>query len=131
MPRAPGTETISKFRDVVDLLKASDVTTYVIGYLEHQPQSAKTEQRMQLQRMAELTGGDAFFPSSVKELERSTRKIERTIAARYSARLYVDRHPDERRLAQGADPSEAADLKGAKLHTREGYYAPYKESSSR
>ena len=30
-----------------------------------------------------------------------------------------------------ADPAEAADLKGAKLRTREGYFAPYKEASTR
>ena len=34
-------------------------------------------------------------------------------------------------VAQGADPSEAADLKGAKVRTREGYFAPYKEPSTR
>ena len=64
--------------------RASDVTVYVIGYLEHQSQSARNEQRMQLQRMAELTGGHAFFPSSVKELDKIYEQIQRTIAARYS-----------------------------------------------
>ena len=52
---------------------------------------------MQLQRMAELTGGDAFFPGSVKELEKIYGKIERTIAARYSLGYVSTRHPDERR----------------------------------
>ena len=119
------------FRDLLDLLKASDVTTYVIGYLEHQPQSARNEQRMQLQRMAELTGGDAFFPGSVKELEKIYGKIEKNIAARYSlgylstdARMNGTWRKVQIRLKR-------ADLKGAKLRTREGYYAPYKDAPTR
>ena len=119
------------FRDLLDLLKASDVTTYVIGYLEHQPQSARNEQRMQLQRMAELTGGDAFFPGSVKELEKIYGKIEKTIAARYSLG-YVS--TDSRMNGTWRKVQirlKRADLKGAKLRTREGYYAPYKDAPTR
>jgi Ca-activated chloride channel family protein len=119
------------FRDLLDLLKASDVTTYVIGYLEHQPQSAKNEQRMQLLRMAELTGGDAFFPGSVKELEKIYEKIEKTIAARYSlgytstdTRMNGSWRKVQIRLKR-------ADLKGARLRTREGYFAPFKEAPNR
>ena len=119
------------FRDLLDLLKASDVTTYVIGYLEHQPQSARNEQRMQLQRMAELTGGDAFFPGSVKELEKIYGRIEKTIAARYSLG-YVS--TDSRMNGTWRKVQirlKRADLKGAKLRTREGYYAPYKDAPTR
>ena len=119
------------FRDVVDLLKASDVTTYVIGYLEHQPQSAKNEQRMQLQRMAELTGGNAFFPSSVKELDKIYEKIERSIAARYSLGYTSSDSRMNGAWRKVQIRLKRADLKGAKLHTREGYYAPYRESSTR
>ena len=119
------------FKDVVDLLKASDVTTYVIGYLEHQPQSAKNEQRMQLQRMAELTGGNAFFPGSVKELDKIYEKIERSIAARYSLGYTSSDSRMNGAWRKVQIRLKRADLKGAKLHTREGYYAPYKESSTR
>ena len=119
------------FKDVVDLLKASDVTTYVIGYLEHQPQSAKNEQRMQLQRMAELTGGNAFFPGSVKELDKIYEKIERSIAARYSLGYTSTDSRMNGAWRKVQIRLKRADLKGAKLHTREGYYAPYKDSSTR
>ena len=44
------------------LLKASDVTVYAVGFLEHQPRSVQIEQRLRLQQMAETTGGQAFFP---------------------------------------------------------------------
>src|SRR6266545_96024 len=70
--------------DVLDLLKASDVTVYVVGYLEHQSSTAQTPLRMELSRFAQLTRGLALFPSSVKEVEKMYDKIEREIAARYS-----------------------------------------------
>jgi VWFA-related protein len=119
------------FRDLLDLLKASDVTTYVIGYLEHQPQSARNEQRMQLQRMAELTGGDAFFPGSVKELEKIYGKIEKTIAARYSLGYLSTDTRMNGTWRKVQIRLKRADLKGAKLRTREGYYAPYKDAPTR
>jgi Ca-activated chloride channel homolog len=119
------------FHEVLDLLKASDVTTYVIGYLEHQSQSGRNEQRMQLQRMAELTGGDAFFPGSVKELEKIYSKIEKTIAARYSLGYTSTDTRTNGTWRRVQIRLKRADLKGAKLRTREGYYAPYKESPTR
>ena len=50
------------FRDALDLLKASDVTVYAVGYLEHQSSSGRAQQRMELDRFATLTGGQAYFP---------------------------------------------------------------------
>jgi Ca-activated chloride channel family protein len=125
------TRSSMTYTDLINLLKASDVTTYVIGYLEHQPQSAKNEQRMQLQRMAELTGGDAFFPSSVKELEKIYAKIERTVAARYSLGYLSTDTRMNGAWRKVQIRLKRSDLKGAKVRTREGYYAPFKDASSR
>ena len=114
--------------EVLDLLRASDVTVYVIGYLEHQSSSARLEQRMQLQRFAEMTGGQAFFPYNVKEVDKVYEKIHREIAARYSLGYTST---DER--TDGAWRSveirlKRPDLKGAKLRTRDGYFAPYRKT---
>src|SRR5215203_906235 len=48
--------------EVADLLKASDVTLYALGYLEHQSSSYRSATQMELQRFSALTGGQAFFP---------------------------------------------------------------------
>jgi Ca-activated chloride channel family protein len=117
------------FKEVTDLLKASDVTTYVIGYLEHQSQSSRGEVRMQLQRMAELTGGDAFFPGSIKELEKIYAKIEKTIAARYSLGYTSSNTRTDGAWRKVQIRLKRSELKGMRLRTREGYYAPYKQSS--
>ena len=115
------------YADLIDLLKSSDVTVYSIGYLENQSVSARSLQQSQLQRMAAVTGGQAFFPGSLKDLDKIYDKIQREIAARYSiGYLSSDTRKDgawrkvEIRLKR-------AELKGAKLRARSGYFAPYKD----
>ncbi len=114
--------------DVMNLLRASDVTVYAIGYLEHQRVSDRLEQRLQLQRFAEMTGGLAFFPYSLKDVDKAYEKIQREIAARYSiGYTSTDSRTDgawravEIRLKR-------QDLKGARLRTRDGYYALYRKT---
>ena len=117
------------FSDTLDLLKSSDVTVYSIGYLEYQSSSARTQQQMQLQRMAMVTGGQAFFPSSVKELDKVYEKIQREIAARYSlGYLSTDTRKDGA-WRKVEIKLKRQDLKGAKLRTRSGYFAPYQPGS--
>src|SRR5439155_14115863 len=72
------------FHELLDLLKASDVTVYAIGELEHQSASARTQQRLVLQQIAEVTGGQAFFPTSVKELDGVYEKVVAQIRAQYT-----------------------------------------------
>ena len=112
--------------DVIDLLKASDVTVYAIGYLEHQSPSVKMEQRMQLQRFAAMTGGQAFFPMSLKEVDKMYEKIQREIAARYSiGYLSTDERTNGHWRAVDVR-LKRPDLKGARLRTRGGYFAPFR-----
>jgi Ca-activated chloride channel family protein len=113
--------------EVNDLLRASDVTVYVVGYLEHQMSSSRMNQRMELTRFASMTGGLALFPTSIKEVDKMYEKIEREIASRYSLGYTSS---DDR--FDGAWRSvdirlKRPDLKGAKLRTRDGYFAPLKK----
>ena len=115
--------------DTVDLLKASDVTVYVIGYLEHQTSTARNEARGQLHRFAGMTGGQAFFPSNTKELDKLYENIRQEVASRYNIGYTST---DERTDGAWRDVKirlKRADLKGAKLRTRAGYFAPYRETT--
>jgi Ca-activated chloride channel family protein len=113
--------------EVLDLLRASDVTVYVVGYLEHQSSSGRMTQRAELTRFASMTGGLALFPTSSKEVEKMYDKIQREISSRYNLGYTST---DER--TDGAWRSveirlKRTDLKGAKLRTRDGYFAPMKK----
>jgi len=116
------------FREMLDLCKASDVTVYTVGYMEHQSSSGRLQQRSELERVATLTGGQAYFPGASKDLDGVFDKIREELAARYSlGYLSTDTRTDgawrgvEIKLLR-------SDLKGVKLRTRSGYFAPYKES---
>ena len=115
------------FADLLDLLKSADVTMYAIGYLENQTGSARSMQQGQLQRMSSITGGQAFFPSSVKELEKIYEKIQREIAARYSLGYISSDTRKDGEWRKVEIRLKRQDLKGAKLRTRAGYFAPYRE----
>ena len=110
--------------DVLDLLKASDVTIYVVGYLEHQSSSAQTPLRMEMSRFAQMTGGLALFPSSVKDVEKMYEKIAREIAARYSLGYTSTDTRTDGAWRTVDIRLKRPDLKGAKLRTRDGYFAP-------
>ena len=125
------TRSVLTYPELLDLLKASDVTLYVIGYLEHHRASARHDQRMQLQRMAATTGGQAFFPTSLKELDRIYEAIQQEIAARYSlGYVSTDTRTDGAWRKVGIRITRP-DLRSAKVRTRSGYFAPYRETSSR
>jgi Ca-activated chloride channel homolog len=117
------------YSDLLDLLKSSDVTVYSIGYLENQSSSARTQQQAQLQRIAAITGGQAFFPSNIKELDKIYDKIQREIAARYSLGYLSTDIRKDGAWRKVEIKLKRADLKGAKLRTRTGYFAPYRPIS--
>ena len=69
----------------------------------------------------------ALFPSSVKEVDRMYDKIEREIAARYSLG-YVSSDTRTDGAWRNVDIRlTRTDLKGARLRTRQGYFAPLLE----
>jgi Ca-activated chloride channel family protein len=125
------TRSAMTFADALTALRASDVTVYAIGFLEHQSSFTRNEQRLQLHQMAEATGGQAFFPSSMKDIEQIYDRILKELQGRYVLG-YVS--SDAR--TDGAWRSlevrlRRPELKGLKIRTRKGYFAPYKASASR
>jgi Ca-activated chloride channel family protein len=111
--------------DLLSAVKASDVSVYAIGFLEHQPSSVRTQQRLQLAQLADITGGQALFPVSMKEVESMYDRIVAEIDSRYLlGYISSDRRTNgawrsvEVRLTR-------PDLRQAKIRTRKGYFAPY------
>ena len=123
------TSSTMSFAEALSLIKASDVTVYAVGFLEHQSSSSRMEQRLRLQQLAESTGGQAIFPMSIKQLDEAYDKIFQELNARYTlGYVSTDRRADgawrevEVRLTR-------PELKGAKVRTRRGYFAPYRPGS--
>jgi Ca-activated chloride channel family protein len=127
---AGDTRSVLRFDELLDRLKFADVTVYAIGYLENQRSSDRNTGRSVLQKMAQVTGGEAFFPSSLKELDKIYEKIQTEIAARYSLGYLSTDTRANGRWRKVEIKLLRPDLKGAKIRTRGGYFAPFKEGGA-
>lgn len=114
------------FGDLRDLLKASDVTMYVIGMLTHQPQSVQSSQRMTMLQLAELTGGQAFFPQSAKDLDGFYDKVLAQIRAQYTLG-YTSANRRTDGSWRKVEIRVRRDARGLRVRARQGYYAPFKQ----
>ena len=123
------TRSTATASDVTDLLKASDVTMYALGYLEHQSSSYRSSAQMELQRFSQMTGGQAFFPSSLKELDAMYDKIVREMDARYILGYTSTDQKADGTWRPVEIKLKRTDLKGVKLRTRPGYFAPLAQGS--
>ncbi len=112
--------------ELLDILKASDATVYVIGELEHQASSSKNEQRMTLQQIADATGGQAFFPVSVKELDRMYEKVLAEIRAQYTLGYLST---NEKTDGTWRKVEVKVTRKDTRVRSRKGYFAPSKRKS--
>lgn len=117
------------FSDAVDLLKLSDVTVYAIGFLEHQRSSDRIAQRQRLARLANLTGGQAFFPSSTDALDDVYEQIREELEARYALGYLSDNLEMDGNWRNVEIVISRPDAKRFKLRSRQGYFAPYIEPS--
>ncbi len=129
-----GEDTRSRLsiRDARDLLRASDVTVYAVGFQRDLRSRARQRQRMRLGQLTGLTGGTAYFPHSIDALEAIYEKIAAELDARYSLG-YVStntRRDGSWRELEVRLRSDRTDLRDAKLRVREGYYAIWNEAEA-
>lgn len=114
------------FSELLSLLKASDVTVYSIGFLEHQLSSTKMDQRMQLQQIAEVTGGQFLLPTSIKELESAYEKVRQEIAAQYTLGYVSTNERTDGAWRKIEIKVTRPDLRDVRIRARKGYFGPYK-----
>lgn len=112
------------YKEVLDLLRASQATVYAVGLVENSG-TLRMESRMRLQQMTETTGGQAFFPSALKDLDATYEKVLEEIRAQYqlgyaSTNLATD--------GQWRKVDVKVRRPDVKVRTRKGYFAPYKPS---
>ena len=112
--------------EIVNLLKASDVTLYAIGFLDNQSSGVKMSYRMRLQQLAEATGGQALFPGSLKDLDATYAKIVEEINSRYMLGYLSTNTKTDGAWREVDIRLKRPELKGAKLRTRKGYFGPFK-----
>ena len=126
-----GGDTRSRMRlsELLDLIRASDVTVYAIGFQTGRRTAGRMMERRRLEEIVGLSGGRCYFPESARELDEIYAQIREEMAARYSLG-YVSSDPTTdgawRRVTVRLSGSRP-ELVGARIRTREGYFAPYFE----
>ena len=119
------TQSTIGFGDVMTLLRASDATVYPVGFLEHS--RGHIEERAHLIQIAEATGGQAFFPTTMKDIEAAYDKVVAQIRAQYSLAYTSTNTKQDGAWRKVEIKVSRPDLKGTKILARRGYFAPYQE----
>ena len=119
------TRSAMSFSEVNDLVKASDVTLYAIGFLKNRPRNASLMR--QIRMFAEQTGGEVFLPLTADPFDEIYARIVEELNSRYSFGYSSTNDLTDggwREIEVRLNTSRP-DLKGAKIRTRKGYYGPY------
>jgi Ca-activated chloride channel family protein len=122
------TRSAIPFKDIMNLLRATDVTVYAVGFLEHQPSSVRGAQRLRLMEMAAETGGEAIFPLSMKEIESAYDRVVAGIRAQYTlgyTSTNTARDGRWRRVQVNVARPPEARGRALRVLTRKGYFAPF------
>jgi Ca-activated chloride channel family protein len=119
------THSTISFGDLMTLIRASDVTVYSVGFLEHS--RGRIEERAHLMQIAEATGGQAFFPSTMKDIDASYDRVVAQIRAQYSLAYTSMNTKQDGAWRKVEIRVTRPDLKGSKILARRGYFAPYQE----
>ena len=135
-----GEDNVSKYglNKVLDALRESKVTLYAIGLLEEndqrgglfkKPPSKRAKEI--LQKFSEITGGQAYFPKSLDEVEELVKDIAHQIRNHYT----ISYTPTNRKLDGSwreirvkVNPPKT--ISKVTVHTKQGYYAPNAEPVS-
>jgi len=117
------TRSAIPFKDVMNLLRATDVTVYAVGFLEHQPSSIRNDQRLRLMQMAQETGGEAIFPLSMKEIEDAYDRVVAGIKGQYTLG-YTSTNAARDGRWRRVEVKVAGGGRDRRVLTRKGYFAP-------
>jgi len=119
------TRSAMSFSEINDLVKASDVTLYAIGFLKNRPGNASLMRQMRM--FAEQTGGEVFLPLTADPFDEIYARIVEELNSRYSFGYSSTNDQTDggwREIEVRLNTSRSV-LEGAKIRTRKGYYGPY------
>ena len=118
------TRSQTSFSKLITMLRASDATVYAIGFMQHQSMASRAEQRQRLTQITVETGGEAFFPTEMRQIEEAYAKILKQIHAQYTVGYVSTNTRHDGRWRKVEIKVRRPDLQGAKVQARKGYFAP-------
>jgi Ca-activated chloride channel homolog len=121
-----GADSRSKLRfdELMTLLRASHVTVYAVGLLDNTGRM-RAELSMRLQQMVEATGGQVFYPSTLKDLDKAYEKVLAEIKAQYQLGYSSTNTAQDGKWRK---VEISVKRQGVKVRSRQGYFAPFKDT---
>lgn len=121
------------FQNVKEFVKEQDVQIYAIGITDEwgSQLSAGRTGRAMLEELADLTGGRAFFPDSVNELEDICTKIAIELKNQYVIGYHstnVAKDGKWRKLRVKVNPPKG--IQHLNVKSKAGYYAPMADAAA-
>ena len=121
-----------KFEQVVDRLRETDVQIYLIGFTKDLPndgawvfkKSEKDKAEGLLSRLAAETGGRAFFPKELGEVQTIAQQISSDLRTQYSIGYYPANSKRDGTFRAIRVQVNASGNRKLVAHTRPGYTAP-------
>lgn len=121
------TRSAISWNDTLTLLKASDVTVYVVGFLRGPSSGAMLSERARLEQLAGTTGGRAFFPRDIDEVSEAYADVLAELRAGYSLGYVSTNTAMDGSWREVTIRVTRPDLEDASVRARPGYYALYRE----
>ncbi|MDP2318637.1 MAG: VWA domain-containing protein [Acidobacteriota bacterium] len=112
--------------ETLTLLRASPVTVYAIGFVGSTG-SSRQRLQMTLMQLTEVTGGQAFFPSSMKGVEDAYDRVLAEIGGQYHLGYVSDNTTTDGAWRKVEIRVKRPDTR---VRARKGYFAPYKTSQN-
>jgi Ca-activated chloride channel family protein len=124
-----GADTSSRmpFDETLDLLKASDVTVYAIGFQKNLPAGSRMLQRLRLEQLVAVTGGRCFFPDSADSLDQIYEQILGELEGRYTLGYVSTNGRTEGRWREVEIRAKDGSGRNLGIRTRGGYFEPWVE----
>jgi Ca-activated chloride channel homolog len=119
------TRSALSFGETIDLLRASQVTVYAIGLVDNAG-SSRAQLQMTLRQFAEATGGQAFFPAAMRDVESAYEKVLAEIHGQYHLG-YVSSNTAADGAWRKVEIKVSRD--DLRVRSRKGYFAPYRPVS--
>jgi len=118
--------------ETLKIVQSSDAVIYTIGLLSEESKKSAKRARRALQELSQSTGGLAFFPENVQDVESICGQIAHDIRNQYTLAYYptnTRRDGTFRTVQVAVTPPQGRGKLIAR--TRTGYYAPTATSSAR
>jgi Ca-activated chloride channel homolog len=122
-----GEDNASKhtLEEVLTTIRESKIILYSIGLLSDFPTSYSDAGKEPLKQLAEVTGGVAYFPRNVRDVEEVCRGIARDLRNQYTIGYIPSNGKLDgswRRILVQVNPSKT--IPKVRVRTKQGYYAP-------